>query len=157
MASVLCLSTQRTNACLVAPAEPVQFLPMHPTHRVLQVLHHIDQKMAPKVFTLVMRPQMGFTVGGHAHQAGFDCSALGRAEVTGNFPCSQRPSGLLGVGGLVCFELRPCGVDGLAEGALTGPMDPPVFPYAAQAKAVSTGEGRRVGELIQTDAALRSL
>lgn len=130
---------------------------MHPTHRVLQVLHHFDQKMAPKLFALVMWLQMSLTIRGQAHQAGLDCSASGQAEVTGNFPGSQRPGCILSVRGLVDFELRPSGVDGLAEGALAGRMDPPVFPDAAQTEAVSTREGGRVGELSQTDAALRSL
>lgn len=51
----------------------------------------------------------------------------------------------------------PGGEKSLAEGALTVPMDPPVFAYTAQAEAVSAGEGNRAGELIQTDAALRRL
>lgn len=59
--------------------------------------------------------------------------------------------------GLVSFQLRPDGEIGLAEGALTGPMDPPVFTYTAQTEAVSTGEGSRTGEVIQTDAALGRL
>lgn len=58
---------------------------------------------------------------------------------------------------LLCFQLWPGGEEGLAEGALTGPVDPPVFAYAAQAEAVSAGEGSRAGELIQTDAALGRL
>ena len=58
---------------------------------------------------------------------------------------------------LVCFELWPGGEEGLAEGALAGPIDPPVFSYTGKAEAVSTREGSGVGELIQTDAALRKL
>lgn len=59
--------------------------------------------------------------------------------------------------GLVCFQLWPDGEKGLAEGALTGPMDPPVFAYTAQTEAVSTGEGSRACEVIQADAALGRL
>ena len=58
---------------------------------------------------------------------------------------------------LVRFELWPGGEEGLAEGALTGAIDPPVFSYTAKAEAVSTREGSGVGELIQTDAAFRKL
>lgn len=58
---------------------------------------------------------------------------------------------------LVCFKMWPGGENGLAEGALTGPLDPPVFTYTAQAETVSTGEESRAGELIQADAALRRL
>lgn len=58
---------------------------------------------------------------------------------------------------LFCFKLWPGGEIGLAEGALVAPMDPPVFAYTAQTEAVSTGEGSRAGELVQTDAALRRI
>lgn len=81
---MLCLGTHGADARPVADAEALQRLPMQPAHRLLQVLRHTDQKVAPKLFPLVVLLQMGVAVRSQTHQAGLDCRTLGGAEVTWN-------------------------------------------------------------------------
>ncbi|TNN40686.1 hypothetical protein EYF80_049155 [Liparis tanakae] len=161
VAPVFRLGAHGTDARPIAPAELVQPLPVQPAHRVLQVLPHADQEMAPEIFSPVVRLQMSGAVGGQARQAGLDRPAFRRAQITGNLSGFKRRRRLLARGAGVLRldrdELRPRGERGLAEWALTGRLDPPVFADTAQAEAVSTGQESRAAELTQTDAALRRL
>lgn len=84
MAPVFCVGAHGADACSITPTEPVQLLPMQHADRVLQVLHHTDQKMAPKLFTPVVRLQVSGTVRSQALHAGLDCSVFHWAEITQN-------------------------------------------------------------------------
>ena len=67
MSSVLLQATEGADAALVAPAEALQLPAVQPAHRVLQVLPHADQTVAPKSSVHVVRFQVRVTEGGHAH------------------------------------------------------------------------------------------
>lgn len=149
MASVVCLGTHDTNACLIAPAEPVQLFSVKPTLRTLQVFYHVDQVVASELFVLVMRHQMCATVRGQTLDTRPDRPAFNWTDITGHLSGFQRHRRLLTSPiFLVQFQLWQGAEMGPADGAPVGSMDPPVFTDATQTEAVSTGEENRAAEPI---------
>lgn len=103
-----------------------------------------------------MRLQVGLAVRCQTNETRLHRSTFLGTNIAGHLPRPERNSITLtwgNNGSVLRVEVWSGGEAGLAEGTLTGPMQPPVLPDAAQAEAVATGDGDGAGEVVEADTA----